>query len=418
MMLVLVSIATLLMLLSALLSTAESAIFALDPSQLRTLESERFRGSEALKALRDAGEATRGALIVTSISLDGAAVGFVTIAGVLETTLWGPVGGMLSGLAITVLVAEVLPRTFASGRPVRIALGMAPAVASIVGIVNGGLSPLGRLGSHLESLGDEEGSTPEQRVVREMTDIGRKEGVVDAKENLLVERAFRLDERTAWDVMTPRVDVFSWQNSLSLKEIVGELGDVPYSRVPVHGDSVDDITGILYVREALEAYVAGRGEASLSTLAQEPLFVPGSSPLTRLLEQFQSRRVHMGIVADEFGGTDGLVTLEDVLEELVGEIVDETDTEEESIVRVSSSEIIVSGGTNLRDVNHALTVFLPQLEHRSMNGLLLEELGHVPEAGETLTLAGVLLEVTEATDTQVVKVQVTRLESTRPADPD
>lgn len=406
--LVLASIAIALILTSALLSAAETATFALAASKLRTLESERFRGAEKLNALRDDPLATRGALIVTSVTLDGAAVGLLTLSGALETGLWGPIGGMLSSLAITVLIAEVLPRTFARDRPVRVALGMSGSLSRIVGVVNTALSPLGRLGSHLDRLGDEEGSTPEERVVREMTEIGQEEGIVDEKENLLVERAFQLDELTAWDVMTPRVDVFSWRDSLTLEEIMGELSDVPYSRVPVHGSSIDDITGILYVREALEAYVAGRGDMTLSTLAREPLFVPGSSQLNRLLEKFQARRIHMGIVADEFGGTDGLVTLEDVLEELVGEIVDETDTEEESIIKVSRNEVIVTASTDLREVNHVFNVALPQLEHRSLNGLLLEELGHVPDTGETLMIAGVLLEVIEATDTQVVRVRLTR----------
>jgi magnesium and cobalt exporter, CNNM family len=409
--LVLVSIGLALVVLSALLSAAETATFALDSSQLRTLESEGFQGADKLNLLREDPEETRSSLIVTSTAFDGAAVGLLTVSGWLETAFGGPLGGMLASLVITVIVAEILPRVFSNRRTVRVALGMAPTVTAVVRTVNRIRSPLGRLGSHLNRRRDDESSTPEARLVREMTEIGQEEGVVDAKENLLVERAFRLDERTAWDVMTPRVDVFSWKDSLTLEEIVKDLSDVTYSRVPVHGDSVDDITGILHVREALEAYVDGRTDVPLSTLAREPLFVPGSSQLTGLLEKFQSRRIHMGIVADEFGGTDGLVTLEDVLEELVGEIVDETDAEEESIIRMSRNEMIVNASTDLREVNEAFDVALPQLEHRSLNGLFLEELGHVPAIGEALSLAGVHLEVMEATDTQVLKVRMTRIES-------
>lgn len=405
-----------LILLSAVLSVAEIATFTLDSSKLRTLESEGFHGAEELSALRDDPLATRGALIITTVTLDGAAIGLLMLSGTLETHLGGALGGMLAALAITVLVAEVLPRTFSGRRPVRVALGMSGVLRRTVRVVNVVLSPLDRLGTHFGRRGSEAGATPAERVVREMTEIGQEEGVVDEKENLLVERAFRLDELTAWDVMTPRVDVFSWRDSLTLEEIVGELGDVPYSRVPVHGDSVDDITGILYVREALEAYVAGRGEMRLSALAREPLFLPGSSRLTRLLEKFQARRIHMGIVADEFGGTDGLVTLEDVLEELVGEIVDETDTEEESIIKVSRNEMIVTGSIDLREVNHVFHVSLPKLEHRSLNGLLLEELGHVPQAGEVLEITGIRLEVIEATDTQVTRVRMTRMGPTTDGD--
>lgn len=229
-----------------------------------------------------------------------------------------------------------------------------------------------------------------------------------------MERAFRLDELTAWDVMTPRVAIFAWQDSLALKEIVGDLEKVPFSRVPVYGESVDDITGILHVREVFQNYVSGRGDTPLKGLAREPFFVPGSLSLTRLLRDFQARRIHLGIVADEFGGTDGLVTMEDILEELVGEIVDETDLPEEPLIRISKNEVIADGALDLREINYAFNVSLPQLEHRSLNGFIIEELGYVPERGESLERQGVRIDVVDATETQVVKARVRKLSSASP----
>jgi putative hemolysin len=189
-------------------------------------------------------------------------------------------------------------------------------------------------------------------------------------------------------------------------EIAEELRTVPHSRVPVYGESIDDITGVVYVREAYHALVSGREDESLRRIAREPFFLPGSVPLTRLLRDFQGRRIHLGIVSDEFGGTDGLVTLEDVLEELVGEIEDETDIREELVTRVSTSEIEVDGSTELRDVNAALGTELPETEYRSVNALLLEETGHVPVPGEQLEWEGIQLEVLESTETQVQRVRV------------
>src|SRR5690606_3811928 len=229
---------------------------------------------------------------------------------------------------------------------------------------------------------------------------------------LLVERAFRMDELTAWDIMAPRVDILAWKADLRLEEIVDRLRTVPYSRVPVYGESIDDITGILYVREAYEALVGGRGSLRLSELAREPFFIPGSLSLPKLLRDFQLRRIHMGIVADEFGGTDGLVTLEDVLEELVGEIEDELDVTEEMIVRVSRNEIEAAGAVELREVNYAFNVSLPYLEYRSLNGFILEELGRVPEAGEKVELPGLEIEIVEASETQVVRARLRKLHPT------
>ncbi len=232
---------------------------------------------------------------------------------------------------------------------------------------------------------------------------------MEEHERQLIERAVRLDEWRAWDIMTPRVDVFAWQDSLTLAAIAPQLGTVPYSRVPVYGASVDDITGVLYLRDAYQALVTGQRNVPLRELAREPLIVPGSVALTKLLRDFQTRRIHLAIVVDEYGGTDGLVTLEDVLEELVGEIVDETDVpEEEPIVRISRHELLAAGDADLREINHFFNTSLPQLEHRSLNGYLLDELGRVPDAGEALERDGVRIEVLEATETQVLRARVHR----------
>jgi putative hemolysin len=209
--------------------------------------------------------------------------------------------------------------------------------------------------------------------------------------------------------MVPRVDIFAWKDALTLGEIVDQLPDVPYSRVPVYKETVDDVTGIVYIREAYERVARGDRTVQLADIARSPFFVPGSLSLTQLLQDFQARRIHMGIVADEFGGTDGLVTLEDVLEELVGEIHDETDVETEEMVKVSPISLEVDAGIDLRDVNEELGVSLPKDEHRSLNGFILEELGQVPSTGTVLVRGGVRIEILEATETQVVRARLTKL---------
>jgi CBS domain containing-hemolysin-like protein len=163
------------------------------------------------------------------------------------------------------------------------------------------------------------------------------------------------------------------------------------------------------VREIFQNFVLGHEDTPLKALSREPFFVPRSLPLTRLLKDFQARRIHMGIVADEFGGTDGLVTLEDILEELVGEIEDETDLPEEPLVRISRDEVIADGTLDLREINYAFNVSIPQLEHRSLNGFIIEELGHVPERGETLERQGLRIDVVDATETQVLRARVRKM---------
>ena len=217
--------------------------------------------------------------------------------------------------------------------------------------------------------------------MREALEIGAGEGVVEADEHRLVERAFKLDELSAWDAMTPRVDIVALQDSRPLGEAIAELEDLPHSRVPVYGSSVEDVTGILHVRDAYRAFVAGRRKVPLSQLAREPMFVPGSLSLAKLLADFRARRTHMGIVADEFGGTP-----------------------------VSQDEIMASGGAELREINDRFYFDLPAGENRSLNGFILEELGRVPEAGASLEAGGVRIEVVAASDTQVLRARLSRIE--------
>jgi CBS domain containing-hemolysin-like protein len=228
------------------------------------------------------------------------------------------------------------------------------------------------------------------------------------RERQMIERVLRLGTTRAWDVMTPRVDMLAWPASMTLAELAPQLPAVRYSRVPVFRGGIDDVVGVLYTREAYQALVSGQRDVTLGELAREPFFVPGSVALLKLLSDFQGRRIHMGVVIDEYGGTDGLVTLEDILEELVGEIVDETDLEEQPIVRVSRNEVLAEGFADLREINHFFNAGFPQLEHRSVNGYVLEELGYVPRAGAEFEREGVRIRVEDASETQVLRVRLTR----------
>lgn len=404
-----VAAVALLLLLSGVITAGELAAFQVGTSRLRTLDAEGFRGSEFLTEVRIREPRVRAGVRLSTRVLNLSAVAVATVGG---TSLGSPVWSLSSiivGILLVVLVADLIPHMLAARYPVRFALTLAPVLLFVARNTRLLTAPLERIEERVRS-GSGPPLTSEQRELRELQEIGQEEGVLEASENLLVERAFRLDELTAWDVMVPRVDVFAWKQDKKLSEIIDELPDVPYSRVPVYGDSVDDVTGIVYVREAYQRYARGEHGLLLGDMARPPFFVPGSLPLTQLLTAFQARRIHMGIVADEFGGTDGLVTLEDVLEELVGEIHDETDVEEAGIDRIADDVIECDGSADIRDLNELMDMDLPNAEHRSVNGFILEELGHVPATGDRLERAGVRIEIMEATETQVLRVRLTRLD--------
>jgi putative hemolysin len=405
-------VGVLLVVCAALLTAAQAAASQVGASRLRTLLEEGFKGAPALAEVREGGTTVEASVRLVSQSLNLAALGISAILASIAWSTVGPVVYVVVGTIVAVLfLGDVLPHAIAARSPVRIALASAPTLLR----VSRWTRPLTAPAAHLEERivgGNEDGLSSERRELLEIQELGEEEGVLEEAENRLVERAFRLDELTAWDVMVPRVDIFAWKDDLTLDDIVAGLPDVPYSRVPVYNKSVDDVTGIVYVREAYERVAKGDRSIKLRDLAREPFFVPGSLSLTQLLLDFQSRRIHMGLVADEFGGTDGLVTLEDILEELVGEIHDETDVESEEILRVSPTSLEADAGVDVRDLNEALDVSLPKAEHRSLNGFILEELGHVPKQGESFEQAGVQIEILEATETQVLRARLTKLMGT------
>jgi putative hemolysin len=396
-------------LLSTILTAAELAVFSVADSRVRTLSDEGFRGGRALRQLREQPDRV---LVLLRLGDTIADVSAGALTAYLALLYWDALGFAIAVGVVAFLVlyfGELLPMGFAINRGLRFALALAPTLLVLTRVLGPPLALIARLASMSPSRRAAAGLSITESELRQLTALSHTEGGIEAHERDLIERAFRLDETQTWDIMTPRVDIFAWRDSLCLADIGSQLGTVPYSRVPVYGESIDDITGVLYVRDAYQALLSGQRDVRLRSLAREPLVVPGSVPLAKLLRDFQTRRIHLAVVVDEYGGTDGLVTLEDVLEELVGEIVDETDVAEEPMIRVSRNEIIAAGDMDLREINHYFNASFPQLEHRSLNGYILEELGRVPEAGETFEREGIRLEVLEATDTVVERVRLRRL---------
>lgn len=396
----------LLLLTSAVLTAIHDAAFQIASSHVRTLQEEGFSGASSLARARDRKHSVQASVRVVTQAFNLGALSLIALTHVSTWGRGGAIASTLIGAVIVLVVADLIPHLIAARRPVRLALSGASVLLTVERLARPLTAPVERLEEAIG--GNHEELTDQHRELREIQEIGEEAGVLEEGENRLVERAFRLDETMAWDVMVPRVDIFAWSEDRTLAEVVGELAGVPHSRVPVYRNSVDDVTGILYVREAYAAYAEGARDVRLGELAREPFFVPGSLALTQLLHDFQSRRIHMGIVADEFGGTDGLVTLEDVLEELVGEIRDETDQEEDEIVRISDEVVECDAGVDLRALAEQLDVPLENTEHRSLNGLILDELGHVPEPGHVLELPGVRIDVLEASETQVLRARLTR----------
>ena len=237
---------------------------------------------------------------------------------------------------------------------------------------------------------------------------GAREGSLDTSEKQMIEGVMDLREATAEEVMTPRTEMISLPVNATVQEAVAKSIEHGHSRLPVYRDTPDDILGVLYVKDLLPAL--SRAEApKLRKLVRRAFYVPQSKNVGELLKEMQARRVHMAIVVDEYGGTAGVVTIEDILEEIVGEIADEHENQTpEDVVKITDSAATVEGHTHIDALHDALGLAEPEAEdYDTVGGLLFTHLGRVPTTGEHYDINGVRFTVLEADERRINRVKVT-----------
>ncbi|MCS7175551.1 hemolysin family protein [Pseudothermotoga sp.] len=238
---------------------------------------------------------------------------------------------------------------------------------------------------------------------------GTEDGTIGKQEGMIVERTFKMSETAIKEIMTPRVDVVAIEESATIEEFIRLVNKEGYSRIPVFKEDIDDIVGICYVKDAV-GLVEQFGWDSIKTkkvaeIMREPIFVPETMRISTLLRIFKEKKMHMAVVVDEFGGTAGIVTLEDILEELIGEIMDEYDYDETSNIRkVSENTYMVKGTTPLNDIERELGVEFPETEHETLAGYLLEQFERIPSVGEELDLNGFHFKIVAATKSKIERV--------------
>ncbi|MFW5868465.1 MAG: hemolysin family protein, partial [Armatimonadota bacterium] len=237
-------------------------------------------------------------------------------------------------------------------------------------------------------------------------DLGEEEGTVEPDEGEMLDSVMELGERTVRDIMMPRVDIVAMPEDATIEELLEVAVDSGYSRIPVYRESIDHVTGIVYVNDTLLALSQGERDLKLSEVARMPILAPESKPLDEMLWELRQQKVHIAIVIDEFGSTEGLVTIEDILEEIVGEIEDEHDLPEPEVLMTGDGEAIVQGKARLDDVNEQLGLQLSTENHDTMSGFVTGMAGRVPNEGEVLTADGATFVVVESNDQHIDRLRI------------
>jgi putative hemolysin len=315
----------------------------------------------------------------------------------------------------TIVFAELIPKAIALGAPERFALILSrpidvlarllgPVVSILNGITRWVARSMGVEMNHEAAISAEE--------LRLIVERGGEQGVLEAEEEQMINAVIELGERRVHEVMIPRVAMAALPDDATLEQSIDLVVDVGHSRIPVYHDSIDEIVGILYAKDLLPYLKPDAGpRAALRKLLRPPVLVPESMTVDDLLHEFQRRKVHIAIVLDEYGGTAGLVTIEDLLEEIVGEIQDEYDVEEPMVDRLSDHEARVDGRA---DVDELLELFDLDLkledeeEYDTVGGLIYHRVGGVPQPGDVVEVDGLRLTVESTDGRRVGKVLVAR----------
>nr|WP_198029649.1 MULTISPECIES: hemolysin family protein [unclassified Marinitoga] len=245
-------------------------------------------------------------------------------------------------------------------------------------------------------------------------DIGHEEGVIEKDEKFIMKRGLELKEISVKEIMTPRVDIIAISEEESIRDLITIINEEGYSRIPVYKDSIDNIIGVCYAKDVFKI-IEKEGlneetlELNIKHIMHKVEFIPLTMKLRDVMKLFLEKRTHLAVVVDEYGGTAGIVTLEDVLEELTGEILDEYDvvSEEINIVKLGKNNYLVNGTTPINDIERELDLELPETDFETIGGLLLEEFERFPRAGEKLTLDGVTFEIVSVSKNKIDKVKIT-----------
>jgi putative hemolysin len=247
------------------------------------------------------------------------------------------------------------------------------------------------------------GSPEELRLILEDSS---QRGMIDQAEGEVIRQVLDLEETQVKEIMVPRVEIVGIEAQASLRELLELTNETRYSRIPIYQDGIDQIIGIAYAKDLLSFSPEVLDSTPVSVLARKPYFVPEFMPAWELLRELRRRKTHMAIVVDEFGGTAGLVTLEDVVEEIVGEIYDESDEEEPAPVKkLAEGLFLIDALAPLEEVSEALGIELPKGEYETLSGLLMERLGHIPQVGEELNLETITFTVEAADPRRVERVR-------------
>jgi putative hemolysin len=394
---------------SAFFSGSEVALLSINQAKVRTLIDRRLAGSRALATLK---KNTDHILITILIGNNVVNVAAAALATSIAIERFGDAGvGIATGIVtfIMLVFGEIGPKTYAA----RMAEKFALAVAQPILVLSIVFSPFLWIYDGMKKLFSIQGGVGHPTVtedeIKQWIDVGEEVGTIQEEEHEMLYRVFRFGDTINREIMTPRADVVLISDTSSLESSINVFNETGFSRIPVYHDHIDNIIGILNVKDVFSAVYEKKKGVPVRDLVYEAHFVPESKKIDELLKELQLRKVHLAIVVDEYGSFAGIVTVEDMLEELVGEILDEFDEEVPLVQAIEKGVYIVDSRSWVDRVNEEIGIDLPIEEsYETVGGLLIDKLGHIPRRGEVVELpeSGIRLVVMKMRGRRIVELKL------------
>lgn len=408
-----VAAAVLLLMLAVLLVAAEEALNRFSVVRAQSLAEYELKRANRLVGLMTEPEATRNPLRLIITFCQGGEAALVALLAYRFLPVWAVAAVVVVNTIGLFVVAEAVPRTMAILHTERVALQAATPVdlllrlgpirllaRGLIGLTNW-IVPGGGLRTGPFSL-------PEELIA--FADAAVEDAVIEQTERDLIESVIEFGDTIVREVMVPRPDMTTVDRLLSVEEALEVASAAGFSRVPVVGESIDDVIGLVYVKDLIRAELDGRPDQAVHTMLRPTWFVPETKKVADLLQEMQDEKFHMAVAVDEYGGIAGLVTLEDLIEELVGEIVDEYDVEESLLDPQVDGTLRVDARIPLDELNALAGIELPEGDWDTVGGLVFDVFGRVPVRGEECEVEGYRLRVEQVKGRRITKVVVFRPE--------
>ncbi len=407
--LVLVIVVLVLLFASALLALAETSLVRTTRAKALSLADDGRRGAKVLVRLTEDPQGFLNPVLLLVLICQLVVATLVGILAVRWFGAWGVVAATVFEIVVIFVFAEAVPKNWAVHHPERAALLSAPVVSSVIHFWPIRMISTGLIGLANVFIGDQTGylgSGVTESELLAMADVAVEGDVIETEERALIHSIIEFGDTVVREVMVPRTDMVAIATDETVEAALERALEAGFSRMPVVEQQIDDVAGVAYTRDMIRAVRAGQEGEPVGDHLRAAHFVPETKRVSSLIREMQAEKFHLAIVVNEYGGTAGLVTLEDLIEELVGEIVDEFDVEEAPVEHLASGELRVSARLAVDEVNDLIDASLPTGAWDTVGGLVFDLLGHVPVAGESVTADGLRLVVDRVNGRRIERVRI------------